>query len=255
MEPPASMAPEQRAGMAGLSCDIFAFGVILHELLTGRPLFLGHTFEEVLRIQQEEDYRLRPARYRKVLADPGETRPCPRALDLEVILGGALPARRILEALLNRVRLLVEPTGSAVPSVADLESEPSRLADLMEILRARSRKTLVLVVDQEEEVFTLNEPASPAAVSFFELVGSIVHGQGGTSPVKIVLAARTEFRGDLFPLEQRLGSRIQIFPVREIEEPGLREAIEGPTRIEAYQFSYEPDLPGRMVRDILTTSR
>jgi hypothetical protein len=76
-----------------------------------------------------------------------------------------------------------------------------------------------------------------------------------TSPVKLVVASRTEFRGELFPLEQRLGPRAQPFPIQEIEEPGLREAIEGPSLIEAYGFSYEAGLVGRLAQDIVTTAR
>jgi serine/threonine-protein kinase len=50
---PRYMAPEQRAGMkAGVRADYFSLGCIAYEMLTGTPLFLGSTKEEM-----ERDFR------------------------------------------------------------------------------------------------------------------------------------------------------------------------------------------------------
>jgi hypothetical protein len=63
----AYMSPEQAMGYAlDARCDVFALGVVLHELLTGKPLFDGETDPEVLRKVQEARV-LPPSLYREDL--------------------------------------------------------------------------------------------------------------------------------------------------------------------------------------------
>jgi len=66
----AYMAPEQAKGKAAdKRSDIWSFGVILYEVLTGKPLFQGESTVEILAgvLNQEPDLSAAPPRVRKLL--------------------------------------------------------------------------------------------------------------------------------------------------------------------------------------------
>src|SRR6185369_137548 len=66
----AYMSPEQARGQAvDKRADIWAFGVVVHELLSGRALFGGETVSDTLAavLRQEPDLGAVPARFRRLL--------------------------------------------------------------------------------------------------------------------------------------------------------------------------------------------
>ena len=172
----------------------------------------------------------------------------PTAWGLEIVLGGPAPAGRVREALCGAA------ARAGIAADADaLEREPRLVNALVAELARVTGKGLVLVLDQTEEVFTQNPADSPAPAELFALLAELA--EDTRLALKLVVAYRTEFRGDFFPLEQRLGPRMASFPLAEIQEAGLVEAIEGPSTIEAYGFSYEPGLAAKLAREILASAR
>lgn len=60
---PAYMAPEQlREGRATIQSDLYALGLILHEIFTGKPVFRPGTMQELLRAHEESSIS-RPSRF------------------------------------------------------------------------------------------------------------------------------------------------------------------------------------------------
>ena len=66
----AYMSPEQaRGGMVDKRSDIWAFGVVLYEMLTGQPLFAGASLTDVLAsvVKDQPDLSVVPARLRRLI--------------------------------------------------------------------------------------------------------------------------------------------------------------------------------------------
>jgi serine/threonine protein kinase/Tol biopolymer transport system component len=81
----AYLSPEQACGKpADKRADIWAFGVVLYEMLTGRQLFVGDTISDTIRavLQQEPDWDRVPAQARVLLRNCLEKDPRLRLRDI-----------------------------------------------------------------------------------------------------------------------------------------------------------------------------
>ena len=186
--------------------------------------------------------------------------------ELVVLLAGADPERAVREWVADRFeaasRVATENAALAVASRTEagpLSTDagaavaPELVVGVLRAALRGSARTLVLVVDQLEELFTLNARGSPRVARFFALVERLAEVRDPA--LKVVLSYRTEFRGELFALEERLGHAHRAAPLREIAEAGLAEAIEGPSRLPGYGFAYAPGFAARLAGEILAGTR
>ncbi|MCL4809764.1 MAG: serine/threonine-protein kinase, partial [Thermoanaerobaculia bacterium] len=120
------MAPEQARGrVVDRRADIWAFGVLFYEMLTGRRLFAGETVSDTLAavLRQEVDWSLLP----KDLA-PSDRRLLQRCLERD-------PKRRLRD--IGEARLaLEEPMGPADAAAAAPRREPGRGRWLLPLVAA-----------------------------------------------------------------------------------------------------------------------
>ncbi|GEM_PF-2994202 len=111
------MAPEVGSGRYGHSIDIFAVGVLLYEMLTGRPPFDGESVGEILmRIATEEpDLSRLPPELRPVLQRALEKDPEKRYASMDEFLQAFDAALTDTEPVHTRTRPLVAPRQEPQP--------------------------------------------------------------------------------------------------------------------------------------------
>ncbi len=120
----AYMAPEQARGRpTDKRADIFAFGIVLHEMVTGKRLFGGEDASEMLAkvIRDEPDLSDAPPRIRRLLVECLQKDPRKRLRDIGDVwrlLGDAFPAAAAVPATAapQRSQWLWPAAASAVAS-------------------------------------------------------------------------------------------------------------------------------------------
>jgi hypothetical protein len=166
----------------------------------------------------------------------------PNRHQLCTLVSGKDPARRLRTWILE----LARSAGLQVPR-ADV---PTReLVELLHRLALLSRRTFMLILDQVEEVFTQNPRRSPRIAEFLDLVSALV--EADPLPVKLVLGYRSEFRADLFALEERLAPYHRTFAVQEIDAVSLAETMTGPAREETYAYSFDEAFAQQLAAELV----
>lgn len=148
-------------------------------------------------------------------------------------------------------KLPVLPGGDEIGFARLMTEDPERLAEILEILASSGARTLVVVIDQAEEVVTLNlGPAGePAMTRFFDFLARLSLSQ---YDLKMIVTFRTEYHGQFYT-RLRSGAdvrRVDDYFLAELDRLGIEEAILRPANIERYQFGYEDELAQSIAKDL-----
>jgi hypothetical protein len=148
----------------------------------------------------------------------------------------------------------------------EVGTSPKKMIQVLKDIASRSPKTLVLIIDQAEEVMTLwpeNSEDEPK-VSFFEFLFIFSSKQIN---VKLILSLRTEYYGKFISGIHSYTfnmSGFRDYYLQPITDKELKDAIVLPTKDEPvggygkprdkYRFSYEEGLVETIARDLNTGS-
>lgn len=139
--------------------------------------------------------------------------------------------------------------------VADVGRSPERMRDSLIRLAAGLPTTVVLVIDQAEEVLTLrSQSALESSTAFFELLARFT---ATICDLKIVISIRTEFFGRFWSELLHHGGDMHAlseYLLVELDNAGLVQAIKHPTGLGHYPFRYELGLPERIAADVLANA-
>ena len=173
--------------------------------------------------------------------------------DPVTLISGQDPSRTILDGMASRLQAAsIQIPDRGVSIARMLEASPRMLVDLVQSWGRTTNKTMVVFCDQLEELFTHNLRGSSNVADFFRIVEIVVGTQ--TVPVKLVLSFRTEFRGALYLLEEKLRRHQRSVAVREIGHSGLIEVIEGPSRLASYGFRYQEGFSSHLAGEVLRST-
>jgi hypothetical protein len=149
--------------------------------------------------------------------------------------------------------------------VLKVRQQPRLLVESLHVIASYIPDTLVLVIDQGEEVLTLeaDEHTEAARRSYFEFLALFGTAQ---FDLKLVIALRTEYFGlfvDGFRRLKSRGVRFNDYLLPNLEREDLLRAILRPTSTKEqdgcpgdhYRFSYADGLADRIVSDLQTVAK
>jgi hypothetical protein len=144
-------------------------------------------------------------------------------------------------------------------------ADPRILVQMVEQLASRRRRTLVLVIDQAEEIVTLKPglEGEPARIQFFEFLGDLSRSR---HDFKLIITFRTEYHGQFYA-QLRYGadvSHIDDYFLADFARDQIIEAILRPTSqvkisgyeeapFDHYHFEYEEGLPDQIADSLLSS--
>ncbi len=162
---------------------------------------------------------------------------------------------------------VLSPYGSLTGFLKAAVEEPGSLVKVLSAIAAKLPRTLVLVIDQGEEVLTLKpgEEGDPFRHEFFKFVSLFSKSK---FDLKLLIALRTEHCGRFIAdLKRELPSLNDVpdYFLRELTKEQLIRAIERPTSnqiipgygkpYDNYKFSFEAELPEKIVEELKVTGR
>jgi hypothetical protein len=141
-------------------------------------------------------------------------------------------------------------------------SSPSQLVESLSCIARKLPETLVLVIDQMEEMLTLR-PGIEGEDSRSKFIDFLEQFMERNVDIKIILAIRTEFFGRLIDeLRQSINdtTRISDYLLRDLSEEQLIRAIVRPTLDQSvgnygnprqhYRFKFAPSVPQAIAEDL-----
>jgi predicted Ser/Thr protein kinase len=166
---PAYMAPEQLAGKeVTAQSDVYALGLVLYELFTGKPAFLGKTRDEIVRIRTGSTLH-RPSTLVRDL-DPAVERAILRCLETEpekrpgsaLMVAAALPGGDPLAAALAAGET---PSPQVVAAAGEIAGIPVRTALISLVLALAGMVLLYLLTARTNGLSRLDVPYSPEVLT------------------------------------------------------------------------------------------
>ncbi len=153
--------------------------------------------------------------------------------------------------------------GVGAEAFRDRASEEGFLIGMLQEISLRLPKTLIFVLDQAEEVLTLN-PSDDLAGDRLNFFSFLQEFNSVAIDVKLVIALRTEYYGRFFNamnIDYRVRSDAKEYLLEDLNEKMLAEAIERPTLekevppwgtpFAVYRFHFEAGLPSKIAKDLL----
>jgi hypothetical protein len=144
-------------------------------------------------------------------------------------------------------------------------ADPRRLMEAFNLIGDTLPSTLVIVLDQVEEVLTLSPPDSPARDRFFEFL-KLFNALGSSG--KLILALRKDHSGEfigLAQLDNDVHADFKVYLLPELRPEEVREALLLPTSkveipgigspYEKYGFDFDPDVVDTIIDDLFETNR